>query len=194
MCPSLSDNGQPPPRHSRSAPRVRSEQCAKSRNRSGTGYLLRAPARRSPTWIGRGLTSPRAPLRGRSVAPSAAHAPFLSVGPAIVDASWRGASRVEQQPCQDVAAVIERHPSPLKVTSHLMSDSHLVVPERISTIFATCRPVANHCWSSAAWTPVCPKSLPFRSSGSRRSIAGALERQSPKFKPAGWPLTLPKSA
>lgn len=53
---------------------------------------------------------------------------------------------------------------------------------------------SNHRSSNADWTPVCPKSLPFQSIGSRRSIASAYERQSPKFNPARWPLPLPKSA
>jgi hypothetical protein len=47
--------------------------------------------------------------------------------------------------------------------------------------------------SSADRIPVCPKSLPFHSNGSRRSRASAYERHSPKFNPAGWPLPLPKS-
>ncbi len=49
-------------------------------------------------------------------------------------------------------------------------------------------------YSRADRTPVCPKSSPFHNSGSRRSVASAYERQSPKFSRAGCPLPLPKSA
>jgi len=58
------------------------------------------------------------------------------------------------------------------------------VPRRTPlSVGSTGMSTATHACSADS-TPVCPKSSPFQSSGSRRSSANAYERQSPKFKPA----------